>query len=131
MIERAGQRGRVRLWGFRRDVENFYAAADVYALLSWGWEGLPISVIEAQACALPVVVTDAGGSAEGIAPGETGLLVPRRDETATAAALRTLIDDPGHARRMGAAGRRRCAEEFALDHMITRFEELYADARTD
>ena len=32
MIERAGQRGRVRLWGFRRDVENFYAAADVYAL---------------------------------------------------------------------------------------------------
>ena len=127
----AGQQDRVRLWGFRRDVDAFYAAADVYVLMSWGWEGLPISVIEAQASARPVVVTDAGGSAEGIDPGETGLLVPRRDVSATAAALRTLIDDREHARRMGAAGRRRCEEKFALEHMITRFEELYADARTD
>ena len=131
MIERGGQQDRVRLWGLRRDVDVFYSAADVCVLLSWGWEGLPISVIEAQAAAKPVVVTDAGGSAEAIEPSETGLLVPRCDVAATAAALSTLIDNPERARRMGAAGRRRCEEEFTLERMITRFEELYAAVLTD
>ena len=126
MIERRGLQDRVRLWGFRRDVEMFYAAADIYVLTSWGWEGLPISVIEAQASSRPVVVTDAGGSAEGIAPGQTGLLIPRSDVAATAAAISTLIDDPERAREMGEAARRRAAERFALSGMIDRFEELYA-----
>ena len=67
LVEELALAGSVTLWGFRSDVVRFYAAADVFVLASWGWEGLPISVIEAQATGVPVVVTDAGGSAEAIA----------------------------------------------------------------
>lgn len=125
-IRDAGLQARVRLWGMRRDVAEFYAATDACVLTSWGWEGLPISVIEAQAAARPVIVTDAGGSREGIAPGETGLLVPRRDPAALGAALCRLAADPGLAQAMGARGRERARRRFAAATMVRCVEGLYA-----
>jgi glycosyltransferase involved in cell wall biosynthesis len=124
-IRAAGLESRVRLWGFRRDVNSFYAATDACVLTSWGWEGLPLSVIEAQAAARPVVVTDAGGSRESIEPGETGILVPRRDPTALAEALSRLVADPVGAREMGSRGRQRARGCFGIDKMVTRVEALY------
>jgi len=117
---------RVMLWGFRRDVAQFYAAADVFVLTSSGWEGLPISVIEAQAAGIPVVVTDAGGSAEAIDPGSTGLLVPRRDPDALGAALHRIIGNEGEARAMGARGRRFAMEHFDTPTMLGKIRDLYA-----
>jgi glycosyltransferase involved in cell wall biosynthesis len=130
-LEAAGLASQARVWGFRRDVPDFYAASDVCVLTSWGWEGLPISVIEAQAAARPVVVTDAGGSAEGIEPGETGFLVPRRDRRALSAALRRLVEHPAAAVSMGARGRERARSRFAAETMVKRIEEVYAKLATD
>lgn len=125
LIRRNGLQGHARVWGFRKDVARFYAAADLVTLTSWGWEGLPISIIEAQSAGLPVIVTDAGGSGEAIEPGMSGLLIPRRDPAALADALTRLATAPEAAAEMGRYGRERAASMFGLDTMVTSIEKLY------
>ncbi|MEM7348381.1 MAG: glycosyltransferase, partial [Chloroflexota bacterium] len=55
-----------QITGFRDDIPQLMALADIYVLTSYGWEGYPISTLEAQAAGVPVVVTDAGGSKEAV-----------------------------------------------------------------
>jgi len=117
---------RVKLWGFRRDVAQFYAAADAFVLTSWGWEGLPISVIEAQAAGIPAIVTDAGGSAEAIDPGSTGLLVPCRDPDALGAALHRVIGNEEEARAMGIRARQFAMAHFDTPRMLKKMRDIYA-----
>ena len=116
----------VTLWGFRRDVARFYAAADYFVLTGWGWEGLPLSVIEAQASGLPVAVTDAGGAREAFDPGNTGLLVPCRAAGALREALLRLAADPVLRSAMGSEGRRFATARFQPEPMAKRIESIYA-----
>jgi colanic acid/amylovoran biosynthesis glycosyltransferase len=88
-------------------------------------EGFGNAVIEAQALALPVVCSDAGGLPENVVDGGTGFVVPRRDALALAEKLAVLGRDPTLRRRMGEAGRRRVVERFQLDDQIKAFERLY------
>ncbi len=125
-VRQLGLSGHVRIWGFRRDVASFCAAADALVLTSWGWEGLPVSVVEAQAAGLPVVVTDAGGAGEAIDPEVSGILVPRCDAGALASALLRLARDPDLAAQMGANGRRHARESFGSAQTAGRMEGLYA-----
>lgn len=76
-------------------------------------EGLPISICEAMATALPVVATRHSGIPEAVAEGETGLLVDECDVDGMAAALGALLDDPARAAAMGAAGRFRVEARFS------------------
>ena len=102
----AGLGRRLRRLGYRGDVAAVLAAADVFALPSQ-FEGLPMSVIEAMLCGLPVVATDVSGPREQVVDGETGLLVPLGDVGALARALDRLVGDAGLRAQMGAAGRAR------------------------
>ncbi|MCQ8239257.1 glycosyltransferase family 4 protein [Rhizosaccharibacter radicis] len=111
---------RLRRLGYRTDIPALLAAADVFALPSH-FEGLPMSVIEAMLCGLPVVATAIRGPREQVVDGETGLLVPPATVEPLRDALRRLCVDPGLRRRLGEAGRQR-----ALD----RFEEAAVAART-
>jgi glycosyltransferase involved in cell wall biosynthesis len=113
--------------GYRGDVPALLAGCDVFCLPSRA-EGLPMVVLEAMMQARPVVATPAGGTAELVADGETGLLVPVGDAGALAAALRTLLDDPGRARRLGEAGRARVLAEFSADRAAERILGLYGTA---
>ncbi len=96
----------LRRLGYRADTEAVLAAADIFALPSH-FEGLPMSVIEAMLCGLPVVATDIRGPREQVVDGETGLLVPPGTVAPLADALRRLAEDPALRARMGAAGRAR------------------------
>jgi len=125
-LEAAGGE-RVVLAGRRDDVPALLAEADVLALPSWV-EGLPLVVLEAMAQATPVVASRVGGIPELVVDGETGLLVPPRDVAALARALDSLLADPAHSRRLGEAGRRRAEERFALERMVDRVLEVYAEA---
>ncbi|MEM1203969.1 MAG: glycosyltransferase family 4 protein [Acidobacteriota bacterium] len=105
-------------------VRQRMAEADVFLHLAVS-EGFCNAVLEAQAMALPVVASDAGGLPENVVDGETGFIVPRRDPDAAARRLAELAEDPELRQRLGRAGRRRVEEHFRLDQQIAGFEELY------
>jgi glycosyltransferase involved in cell wall biosynthesis len=115
---------RVHLLGFRSDAGELLDQFDVLVLPSW-IEGLPGVVLEAMAHGKPVVATPVGGTPELVVDGETGVLVPPRDPTALAAAIRALLTDPEGARALGAAGRARAEREFSETAMIARVLEVY------
>jgi len=88
--------------------------ADVFVQSSLS-EGLPNVVLEAMASGLPVVATDAGATRDAVTDGVEGFVVPLRDPSAIAAALRNLWLDPGLRERMGRAGRARVEREFSRE----------------
>ena len=91
-------------------------------------EGMPVSLMEAAACGVPVVATRVGGVAELVADGTTGLLVPPGDAKAFAAAVeRVLVDD--HLReRMSVAARQRALEKFSMVRQVDALLELWRTA---
>jgi glycosyltransferase involved in cell wall biosynthesis len=110
-FQNAGLSDRLRLLGYRTDVAAILAASDIFALPSH-FEGLPMSVIEAMLCGLPVVATDIRGPREQVVPGETGLLVPAATVGPLAEALSALASDEALRARFGAAGRLRALAKF-------------------
>jgi glycosyltransferase involved in cell wall biosynthesis len=88
------------------DVDTVLAEADVVCVPSIWVENQPITIQEAYRNGLPVVATDLGGMAEAVEHGRSGLVFPRGDERALAAALTSLAEDRGLLARL-AAGRPR------------------------
>jgi glycosyltransferase involved in cell wall biosynthesis len=121
---RKGLNGQVSFLGERADIAELLQNADVFWLTS-AWEGLPNVLLEAMACAKPVVTRDVGACREVIAHGLNGYLVPSRDAEKFASYTLGLIDNPERARKMGAVGRKLAEERFSLQAMIRRTEKLY------
>jgi colanic acid/amylovoran biosynthesis glycosyltransferase len=88
-------------------------------------EALGLALNEAGACGVPVVATRHGGMPEAVLDGETGILVPERDDAAIASALTTIIDDRALAARMGARGRAFVGDVFNLRTQTAALEDLY------
>lgn len=101
---------------------------DVFAALSrLDSESFGVSVLEASACGLPVLVSEAGGLPEVVRPGETGLIVPREDVRAAAAALQKLTADEELRQRLGRAGRRFVQKNYDWEHCLDLMEEGYLE----
>jgi glycosyltransferase involved in cell wall biosynthesis len=83
---------RVIFAGHRKDIPNIIRSFDVFVLSSL-WEGQPITIIEAMAAGVPIVVTDVGGNSEILGKGSYGLLVPPRDPVALARGIENLLND--------------------------------------
>ena len=120
-----GIANRLVLTGLRRDVPELLAAFDLFALSSL-WEGLPRVLLQAMATRLPVVATACDGSAEAIATGVNGFLVPPGEPTQLAERLCQLLAQPALAQQMGAAGYAR-VEEFSDRGMVKAIATLYAE----
>ncbi len=114
----------VHFLGYRDDIPDLLNTFDIFTLPSL-FEGLPNVVLEAMACALPVVATPVDGTKEAVIPDETGILVPVKDPPRLAEALLALLTNPARAREMGQAGRRRVENEFSLELQVKRFEDIY------
>ncbi len=99
----------------REVVRRYLSAADVYTFPS-RHEGLAVAPLEAMACGLPVVAADASGVPDMLEGGESsgGVVVPRNDSVAFAAALGRLLDDPVLSREMGERARSRVEDCFSL-----------------
>jgi glycosyltransferase involved in cell wall biosynthesis len=123
LLRDAGLDERLRLLGYREDVPELMAAADIFVLPS-RFEGLPMSVIEAMLTGLPVVATNVRGPAEQVVPEVTGLLVPPGDAAALADALQRLAADQAMRARMGAAGRERAVERYDEAKVLARTLDL-------
>lgn len=123
-LERAGIAHVAQFLGHRTDVEQLYAAMDVFMLPSHR-EGFPRAVMEAAAMGLPCVVTDVRGCRQCVEPGVTGLMVPARDPQALAAALERLLRSPEERARMGAASRAKAVREFDESRIIAALLAAY------
>jgi glycosyltransferase involved in cell wall biosynthesis len=119
-----GVEARVRFLGVRSDVPSLLKAADLFALTSVS-EAASLTVLEAMASRLPVVVTAVGGNPEMVRHGVEGLLVPRGDVAGVASALLRLLDDPPAAEAMGAAGRERVERQYQLAQTVESYWRLY------
>ena len=113
----------VRPLGFRTDLPDIFAAADVYVAPSRR-EGVSYALLEAMGAGLATIVADGPGSPEVVA--DAGIVVPAGDPVALAAALGTLARDPGLRTRLGAAARRRVADEFSLDRFLAATAAAYS-----
>jgi glycosyltransferase involved in cell wall biosynthesis len=121
--EPAGALGDRLVWaGFRRDVPDVCFASDVVVLTSDN-EGTPVSLIEAQAAATPVVSTNVGGVRSVVLDGETGLLAD--DPPALAAAIASLLDDPARAQAMATRGREHVLSTFGVERLVDDLDRLY------
>jgi len=115
----------VRFLGDRSDVPRLLTGMEVFALPSRS-EGYSIALLEACAAGLPIVATDVGGNREIVRDGHNGKLIAPGDPVALAAALRTLLESPEAAARMGRAGRDWVLAEGSFRTMALRYERLYA-----
>jgi glycosyltransferase involved in cell wall biosynthesis len=115
---RSGVEDRVELLGHVENVRDVLERLTVYVGAAYrdergfGHEGLGVATIEASWAALPVVVTDGGGSREAVKDGVTGTLVPPAAPAALADAIDRYLSDPGAARAAGDAGRRYARARF-------------------
>lgn len=108
----------------RPDPMPFYWSLDLYLNTS-RHEGLPLSILEAMACGVPVVAPRVGGLPEIIRHEGEGVLVDGRDAEGLAAACLRLIEDRRLASTVAAGGRRRVAEAFSGDRMAEQYTCLY------
>jgi glycosyltransferase involved in cell wall biosynthesis len=121
----------VTLTGGRGDIPDLLAASDIFTLTTWGWEGMPFTILEAMAASRPVVATCAGGISEVVSEGVTGLMVPRRDVNGLADAFSRLVHSPELCARMGAAGRERVEGAFSRERMIQLTASAYMKLLSD
>lgn len=110
--------------GHVTDMPALLASADMVVLPSYR-EGLPKTLIEAAACARPLITTDVPGCREVVTHGVDGLLVPARDAEALARAIARLQDDPALARRLGQAAHEKALAEFDERIVIARTLAVY------
>lgn len=114
----------ILLPGFRTDVLSLMKTADIFTMSSV-MEGLGTSLLDAMACARPIVATRTGGIPEVVVHDETGLLVPPRDADGLADALITLLKDAPRAQRLGTAGYDRVHRRFSVEHMVHETVAVY------
>ena len=114
----------VLLPGFRTDVLGCIKGVDVFVMSSVT-EGLGTSLLDAMACARPIVATEAGGIPEIVEDGVNGLLVPPRDAPALAAAIVRALRDQTLRERMGKAGFERVNERFTVERMVEQTGAVY------
>ncbi|MFN2488989.1 MAG: glycosyltransferase family 4 protein [Actinomycetota bacterium] len=127
MTRALGIAERVRFMGWRDDLADHIAAADVFCLSST-WEGVPLAAQEAILLGTPVVATDVGGMGELIEDKVSGRLVPKGDAAALARALGDLLGAPAVARRYAERAGSDLAEKFSTARMLARLEEAYRAA---
>ena len=122
----------VRFLGFRRDVPTLLQAADAFILPSTH-EGLPLSVLEAQACRIPIVGSDIPALREVVKDGETGFLVPADDAEGFADRLATLFQDASVRDHLTDAAQRQVLRDYSLAAFGERMFSIYrsvADGRS-
>lgn len=122
--------GLVEWLGHVDDMPALFASVDMVVLPSYR-EGLPKGLIEAAACALPLVTTDVPGCREVVTNGFDGLLVPVKNAEALAGAIARLQDDPELATRLGKAARVKALAEFDEKIVIERTIAVYRELQVE
>jgi N-acetyl-alpha-D-glucosaminyl L-malate synthase BshA len=124
LARRLGVEDRVRFLGRHDSVEDLTKIADVFLLPS-ELESFGLSALEAMACGVPVVGSDAGGLPEVVKHTETGFLLPVGDIEGMATRTIEVLKDHEYWRAMSCAGRRRAEALFGADRIVSQYERFY------
>lgn len=123
--EQFGLGHRLRLLGFRRDIETILGAADAVAVPSTSPDPLPNAALEAASAGLAVVASAVGGLLEIVDDGKTGCLVPPGDADILATSLRQLATDAPTRTRLGEAAAADISERFGVPRMLDEVQRCY------
>lgn len=124
-VATAGLGAYVTFTGYRPDIEQIYQNLDIFALTS-STEQMPLSVLEAMSCGLPVVSTNVGDVAEMVSPENRPFIVC--NERKLVPALSRLVVDPALRRMIGVANREWCVRHYSSEQMFKRYAEIYHSA---
>ena len=111
--------------GHRKDVLELLKQSHIMAFPSWYREGLPKSVIEAEAIGRPVVTTDSVGCRDTVVDGKNGFMIPIKDSDALATALKKLIDNPELRQTMGKNAREFAVSKFDINDVVKVHLDIY------
>lgn len=123
--EELGMASRVMMPGNQREVLPWLQALDVFVLPSYANEGVPQAIMQAMAIGLPVISTPVGSISEIVRHEETGLLVAPRDVVALREAIERILSDPGTAKAMGERARMFVSQQFGIDRMCDKMEQVF------
>lgn len=110
--------------GERSDIAELLAIMDVFVLTSLS-EGMSNTILEAMASKLPVIATNVGNNSILVKDGETGRLVPISDSSKLADAIIDVLSNMELARDMGNAGYKHIKDNFSIEQMIKKYQQLY------
>lgn len=125
-IEASGFSSNFHLVGVQKEVIPYLNLMDIY-LSSSEFEGLPIAMLEAMACEVPVVATRAGGIGEVIQHGKQGFLTEIDAWDELERYCEKLILDPELQKKMGKASRIQVIENFSMKKMVNALEKIYRE----
>ncbi len=108
-------------------VPDYHRQIDIFVALS-NFESFGVSIIEAGACGKPVVVSDAEGPSEVVVHNRTGLIVPKQNPEAAAAAMQELVDDKNLRERMGRAGHQHVIDKYDWKDNVGLMISIYRAA---
>jgi glycosyltransferase involved in cell wall biosynthesis len=124
-IERLGLSAAAWLTPWCQDMPAVMNAIDCLVHPQIGTDAFPTVVLEAMACAKPVVATRIDGAMEQVVDGTTGLLVPAEDVPALAEAMKKVLRDPNACSRWGISGRERVCANFSIPVLAQKVRALY------
>jgi glycosyltransferase involved in cell wall biosynthesis len=122
------EEGAIEWWGRLEEMASVYQGATLVCLPSHGGEGVPKSLLEAAACGRAIVTTNVPGCRDVVHDNVNGLLVPAKNVTELATAIRRLLEDPILRYRMGIAGREIASREFSEQLVVKNTLLLYNDS---
>jgi len=114
----------VTFTGYHSDIGSVYQAMDVFVLSSW-YEGNSLSVIEAMASGVPVVVTDVEGTKDSVSNEDTGLVVSKGDSNAISSGILRLFKEPGLRQRLVENAKNAVLQKSTAKKMTDETEMLY------
>ena len=115
----------VKWLGFQKNIKDILSQCHIMIFPSFYMEGLPKSVIDAEAVGLPVITTDWVGCRDTVIDGENGYLIPIKDANALAEKIIILVDNSELRQRMGNAAREYAEKYFSIENVVNKHLELY------
>ncbi|WP_192350509.1 glycosyltransferase [Algoriphagus sp. Y33] len=125
-INKAGKSGNFHLVGVQKNVIPYLSLMDIYLSTS-EFEGLPIAMLEAMSCEVPVVATSAGGIGEVIQQGIQGYLTEIEAWEKLSNYCIDLLQNPDLLHKMRLAARARVIEQFSMKRMVDELEQVYLE----
>jgi N-acetyl-alpha-D-glucosaminyl L-malate synthase BshA len=116
----------VHLLGVKSNMQEIMCSADLF-LMNSTLEGMPLVLLEAMSCSLPVVTTPAGGIPELVRPGKDGVVTKGFEPEEYAQVVIEMLENDAKRKRLGLAGRKRVEESFSAERIVKMYEKVFED----